>query len=633
MEKTYKLSLRYKLLFFFILLALIPLGVSSWNMITITQDELKSAANEELSSTAVQIAGEIDNFYVYTWAAPLLMIKDAMDNERLGAEEKLSLLTLGVQETADIVGLQLDVEGFPRPFLVIKEDFRQTLENSGINAAEMLSLTLEQVYSQSKAETVTPGGLEYYPQANIWLTSLTIPLSTTLQGRPAVLSARIDLTRLKDTVEKHPFAKSNKITLFEVDGKVIFEAQRRSITDLTIAKEALALLNSGNRAVGVHHYTAPGGEEILGAYAFPQRLNWGITVEKQKKQAYLAVSKMAHSLYLWVTLGLAVAVITGIVVAYSLTNPLHKLTRAAKTLSGGDFSTPITGKERSDEIGQLSQAFTVMVSELKRYIEILTETTKQKERAESELRLARDIQKSFIPTTFPKIPGLDIYGRCDPAREVGGDFFDYIKLDDYNYGFVIGDVSGKGVPAALFMAMSRTLFHMISRKKGSPQSVLEELNLRLIELDPSGNMFITVFYGIVDLQKRKLFYSSAGHNMPFICSVQNNQGKFTMLPRMKTMVAGMMENIKLESAELPLTGQDVIVLYTDGMTEPLDVNDKDFGESGMIDLLDKNLVQSAKNICDIAVEEVNKFQTGRPQFDDMTMFVIKYDGGNGKVGK
>lgn len=630
MPKIVKLSLRSKLLFFFIVLAIIPLGVSSWNMITITQDELKSAANEELSSTAVQIAAEIDNFYINTWAAPLMMIKDALDNERLGAEEKLSLLTLGVQEIADIVALQLDVEGFAQPFLVIKEDFQQALSQTGLNPAEILALPKQQILSQSQPETVTTGPLEYFTVANIWLTSLTVPLRGRLQGRSAILTARIDLNRLKTTIEKHPFAKTNKITLFEADGKKIFDPERRSIQDLPIAQEALSLLNSGSRAVGVHHYTAPDGQAILGAYAFPLRLNWGITVEKQKKLAYLAVTKMVHSLYFWVILGFAVAVLTAVIVAYSLTTPLHRLTKAAKTLSSGDFSAPITGKERSDEIGMLSLAFTKMVAELKHYIEVLTETTKQKERAESELRLARDIQRSFLPTTFPKLNNLDFCGRCDPAREVGGDFFDYVKLNDHTYGFAIGDVSGKGVPAALFMAMSRTLFHMISRRKGSPQSTLEELNRRLVELDPSGNLFITIFYGVIDTQERKMFYSTAGHNMPFIRSAANNEGKFVMLPRMKTMVAGIMDDIALMSAELPLTGDDIIVLYTDGMTEALNLNNKDFGESGMMKLLDDNYSQSAKRLCEISIDGVNQFQTGMPQFDDMTIFIIKFFEENNK---
>lgn len=631
MVNVFKSSLRYRLLLFFVVLAMIPLGVSSWNMITITQDELKSAANDEISSTAGQIADEIDNTYLNIWAAPLLLVKNAIDNPDLGPDEKMAILALGVQEVPDIVAFQLDVEGFPRPFLVIQDDFEQTITASGYDANEVLTIPSDIVRDRAEPGELVVGDLEYFEEIDVWATSLSIPLSEKFivqsggntYALSAILTARISLQHLRNYIETHPFASTNDITVIDSKGSSLLSKGVSQLERTVLTEEAVKLLNSGSRAVGVHHYTKENGDEILGAYALPTHLDLSILVEKNKKIAYLAVSKMRKSLVWYILLGLSIAVITAIIVSYSLTKPLAKLTGAAKVLSGGDFSVRIEGKERADEIGQLSQTFTKMVSELKHYIEALTETTKLKERAESELRLARDIQQSFIPHEFPELDSLDFYGRCDPAREVGGDFFDYVKIDDHRYGFVIGDVSGKGVPAALFMAMSRALFYMLSFTESSPQAVLENLNRYLIELDPSGNMFITIFYGIIDCQKKSLLYSSAGHNMPFVKLASIDSDKFTMFPRMKTMVAGMMDDIILGTAEVELSEGDIIALYTDGMTEAMDAANNDYGEDGMMNLLDENADFTAQQICDTSIEVVKKFQEGVPQFDDMTMLVIR----------
>ena len=623
MKKT---SLRYKLLFFFVILALIPLGVAGWNMITITQDELKSAANDEISSLALQVSGEIDNFYLNTWAAPLLLMRDAIDNENLSTNAKVSILTLGVQEVVDLVALQLEVDGFPQPVLVTQDLFRDNLLSAGVDPEGVLTIPTETIQAMKKPGEVSIGGLEYLPEIDAWVVNMVLQLEKPLLGREATLAARINLYNLRRKIENYPFARNNLITLIESDGRTIFDPERTQMGGFMLIDEALGLMNSTNRAISVHHYSRPDGEEMLGAYSFPLYLEWGILVEKQKSLAYLAVAKMRKSLLIYVLIGLAVAVVTAIFVARGLSRPLEKLTGAAQILAQGDFSVKIEGKERRDEIGQLSKAFLKMAVDLKRYIEELTETTKVKERAESELRMGRDIQQSFIPKVFPVNDNIDFFGECDAAKKVGGDFIDYIKFDDDKYGFCVGDVSGKGVPAALFMSMCRTLFQMLAREEPDPAEMLMQLNNRLIELDPSGNLFITIYYGILDCKTNKITFSTAGHNMPFVKLVSKGDTEFNMLPRVKTMVAGMLEDIELEIVEMDFYPGDIMVLYTDGMTEPLDINNVEFGEEGMMKLLDEIHTQPAKEISNKSIEIVKKFQVGLPQFDDMTMFVIKRKG-------
>ncbi len=409
------------------------------------------------------------------------------------------------------------------------------------------------------------------------------------------------------------------------DGFAIFDKIQPDLKRNELAGRAVELIKGGSRVVGVHHYENPDGELMLGAHSFPQYLDWGILVEKSERNAYLAVSKMEQGLLLWIVFGLAVAVVTAVVVAYSLTKPIRRLMTAAGRLSGGDFTVQIEGLKRRDEIGELSNSFQKMVIDLQNYIYELTETTKQKERVDSELRLARDIQQSFIPHEFPDLEVVEFWGKCEPAREVGGDFIDYIRMDEHRIGFAIGDVSGKGVPAALFMSMYRVLFRVICTQVDSPDQVLLELNRKILEVDPSGSMFITLFYGIYDCRTGIFSYSNAGHNMPFVklTNKVGENGGFEMLPRIKTMVAGMMEDISLELAELKLDPGDVIVFYTDGLTEAMNIHDEEYGEERLKKLLSEKFNLSAEKICVETIQTILRYQSGRMQFDDMTMLALK----------
>jgi len=374
----------------------------------------------------------------------------------------------------------------------------------------------------------------------------------------------------------------------------------------------------------VEPYVRPSGERMLGAYSFPSNIDFGVIVEKNEADAYLAVTQMMQNLIIWIIIGFFIALIGAIFVSVSLTRPLRKLTRAARMISKGDLSVHIKSTKQKDEIGELPLAFEKMLEDLRQYIKQLTETTKAKERAESELKLARNIQQSFLPKKFPKWEKIEIWGKCVSAREVGGDYFDFFKIDEDNYGMVIGDVSGKGVPAALFMAVSRTLFRILSTHKHSPDRVLTEFNNRLVALDQGSNMFITLFYGVFNDKTHRLLYSFAGHNMPYVKGPRGSNGKFQMLPSMNTMVAGIMDGISLSIAETYLRRSgDTIILYTDGIIEAENPEGEAFGEERLEGLLNKYSHFSAQEMCESLIEEVKNFQAGRQQFDDMTILILK----------
>jgi len=629
------MSLRAKLIIFSVFLALIPVSISGWSMIQKTRDELKDSANTELMNAADDVRQEIEDFYRYI-LSPLRLVQKTLENESLGPNEKLQLLTEGMKNIAELAAIQVSVEG-NYPLLVTQDAFLDKMteklsdsDKPDADPSEILKLEPDEIKSLQAAsrqghseKDIFPGDPEYLPEADAWLMTAILPLK--VGNISATLSARINLEPLKKHIEEHPFTQRGFISLIAHDGHKIFDPKCPDLSDYELVKAAKKRIPSNSAAL----YTRPSGEKMLGAYSFPAEPNIAVIVEQDEKKAYLAVREMEQKLLMWMIIGFSFAVFMAVVVSVSLTRPLHRLILAARKIAEGDLSVQIETGKKKDEIGELSLAFNKMISDLDRYIHELTETTKAKERAESELKLAWNIQQSFLPKDFPKLAEIDVWGKCEPAREVGGDYFDFFQIDDDRYGMVVGDVSGKGVPAALFMAVSRTLFRMLTAQEHQPGPVLTEFNDRLVALDQGSNMFITLFYGVINIKTGHLQYSTAGHNMPYLKSSQYGDGEFRMLPNIKTMVAGMMDGMEMEMAEIYLSRGDMIVLYTDGMTEAISMEEEEFGEKRLAEYLNRYAEMSAQEICEKLVADVQAFQTGMPQFDDMTMFVMKLKGVQG----
>ena len=246
--------------------------------------------------------------------------------------------------------------------------------------------------------------------------------------------------------------------------------------------------------------------------------------------------------------------------------------------------------------------------------------------AEAELKVAWNIQKSFLPSIFPNLPKVDIFGACEPAREIGGDYFDVFQIDSRRYGLVIGDFSGKGVPAAIFMSGCRTLFRTLSGDGAYPNEVLRQFNKRLVNFDESASMFITVFYGILDIENGRFIYASAGHNMPLVRLVRNGIATVKELEASRSLVAGVMEEVDYAAEVITLQAGDLMVLYTDGINEAINDAEEEFGMERFAQLVETGQAYSANELVKHILAECSAYQQGRPQFDDMTMLVVKMKG-------
>lgn len=237
----------------------------------------------------------------------------------------------------------------------------------------------------------------------------------------------------------------------------------------------------------------------------------------------------------------------------------------------------------------------------------------------AELEIAAKIQRDFLPKKIPEIKGFSLYAKSIPALEVGGDFYDAIVLPNGCFGLVIADVSGKSVPAALFMALSRTIVRASAGWHTTVTEAIEEAN-NLISEDSESGMFVTLFYSIIDEKKRVLKYTNAGHNPPFV--LLSGTKEFDTLP--PTGIAlGVMEDLKYKSGEIVLGKDDLVVFYTDGITEAINSREEDYGEERLKSIIIQNRNKSSEEIVNAVLDDVKQFCGDEPQFDDITVMVLK----------
>jgi HAMP domain-containing protein len=332
-------------------------------------------------------------------------------------------------------------------------------------------------------------------------------------------------------------------------------------------------------------------------------------------------SQIADSRNVFIVLFFAILIaVAGLVFWLSrmMTNPIKKLMMGSEIIGGGNLDYKVEVKT-GDELENLANSFNKMASDLKGYTEELRRTTAEKERMARELEIAKGIQQNFLPESAPQVEGAEMAAVNVPALEVGGDFYDFIPLGVGKWGLVIADVSGKGVPAALFMALSRTLVRAYAI--GNPtvsEAILKSNNL--IADESRSSMFVTLFYGVLDIKKKTLTYVSAGHNPPLMLP---GRGGATIMLKAKGMALGIMPDIHLEEKEIQLETGDVVTLYTDGVTEAINKKNEQFGTERLATVVDSNHNLSASEIVKRVEQEVTEFSQGQPQFDDITLLILK----------
>ena len=302
-----------------------------------------------------------------------------------------------------------------------------------------------------------------------------------------------------------------------------------------------------------------------------------------------------------------------------LTSPLARFADSAREIAGGTFDAPLPEISGKDEMKTLHDSFSHMQVSLVDYVQQLQETTANKERIESELRIARDIQMGMVPKTFPNRSDIDLYAALQPAKEVGGDLYDFFIEDEKLY-FIIGDVSGKGVPASLVMAVTCRLFRTLASHAGSPQMIAQSLNNTLADNNDS-NMFCTAFIGILDLKSGELKYCNAGHNAPVL---MDSLSGATMLEVEPNLPLGLFEEFPYQEQMCTIGKNTAMFLYTDGVTEAENMEKALYTEERLLGKLSKLYGKTSEQIINGIIADVGLHSTDTEQSDDITVLCFKY---------
>jgi sigma-B regulation protein RsbU (phosphoserine phosphatase) len=321
---------------------------------------------------------------------------------------------------------------------------------------------------------------------------------------------------------------------------------------------------------------------------------------------------------------IGVVVVTARRVAGIITAPILELDNGVKIIGDGDLNYRLS-IHSGDEIEELADSFNKMTKDLQSYIRNLTETMAAKERIQGELKVATDIQASLLPRLFPAFPDrpeFDIFALMDPAKEVGGDFYDFFFIDEKRLFFVIADVSDKGVPAALFMMVSKTLLKTEALRKGTPAEILTGVN-NLLYPDNESMMFVTIFCAILDTETGELAFSNAGHNPPLLCPAGESP-RYMIVP--PGLVVGAMADSKYTTNTITLHDNDIIFLYTDGVTEAMNPSAELFGEERLVSAAVGRQTEDVRTFIDVIRKDVLEFSNGANQSDDITMLALKFIG-------
>ena len=334
---------------------------------------------------------------------------------------------------------------------------------------------------------------------------------------------------------------------------------------------------------------------------------------------FFGFNRLRHTVMGIVCVGLLVMLCVFINVITRELRPLRRLAKEAETIASGQFDAELPDFKRVDEIGQLTHSFGNMQQSLVRYIDELKETTAQKASIESELNVASNIQMSMLPSVFPNREGLDMHASMAPAKEVGGDLYGYLLKGESLY-FCVGDVSGKGVPASLFMAQVTRLFRTLANQQMSPADICTHMNEALSGDENPTNMFVTLFVGVVDLQSGHLKFCNAGHNPPVIGGGEHHGEFLQMKPNFPI---GVMPGLEFQGEEIDTIKGRPLFLYTDGLNEAENRQHQQFGDAKLLSILRNTHFETARQVVETLAAQVEEHRDGADPNDDLTMMCLR----------
>ena len=446
-----------------------------------------------------------------------------------------------------------------------------------------------------------------------------------------VINTSLSLSWLSQTVSSlKPYPNSYSIMIGR-GGTYFVHPDTTKITRQTIFTQTFEQPDTALTRLG--HAMQRGEDSMMhtningeSCYVFYQPLGatgCSIAIVCPESDIFGGFDRLRHTVDAIVAVGLLMMLYFFIRIITRELNPLRRLAEEAETIASGQFDAKLPNFRRIDEIGQLSHSFGNMQQSLVKYIDELKDTTSQKASIERDIRIASAIQKGMLPEKFPSKTDRDdvqIYASLTPAKDVGGDLFDFYFRDEKLF-FCIGDVAGKGVPASLFMAVTRAVFRTVSVRESMPDRIMATMNKIIAEMNKN-SMFVTLFVGVLDLPTGHLYYCNAGHDAPLLIGAGVG-----MLPCDSNIPVGFRPSWKYTLQEAQVFTGTTIFLFTDGLTEAMDANQSQFQMERVTDVASQALAKQhlePQQLISEMTEAVHQFVGNAEQSDDLTMMAIQY---------
>jgi sigma-B regulation protein RsbU (phosphoserine phosphatase) len=478
----------------------------------------------------------------------------------------------------------------------------------------------------------------------VLMVTYTMPIPAPEGGRfDGIVTAQLSLDWLRSTIGSMDIGEGGYAVLLSRTGLVIHHPRpemviRESIFSLAdeVGQEEArrvgqSMIRGETGFVEFHGLTGGTGDYWL-SYAPVPGTGWSLGALFPRAQITAKLLTLWRRSFVLGLLGLLGMTMVAVGVSRSITRPIRDLQEAAAVLARGNLEAPIPAPPGKDEIARLAGSFRAMRDDLRTYIDDLRKTTAEKARIERDLQTARAIQLDLLPTRFaftPPRPEAEIHALLEPAREIGGDFYDFFPLGRDRLFLALGDVSGKGIPAALFMAVSKTGLKALIRQGLDPATALLRLNEDLVEENEEG-MFLTVFCAVVDLRTGEVSYACGGHGSPFLlrrgCPVE-------LVPPVAGPLIGLDGGRRYEAGRIRLGPGDILVLSSDGVTEAEDSSKALYGEERAAAALSRLAHRTARAAVEAIREDVRRFVGEAPASDDLTLLAFRYVGHDGNGTK
>lgn len=472
----------------------------------------------------------------------------------------------------------------------------------------------------------------YYDEGggNLIMSTYAMPLCNKEGNVYAIFTANISLSQFTDMVDQLKPYQSSHTYLLSRNGSFLTHADREKIMNETLFSEAFETQNVQQEYIG--HEMLAGhtgtvrfdyrGEDSYAFFTTIPNTGWSICTVCPSHVILRELDSTSRQIIFLSLAGMLVLFLFIYSTIRKLTRPLEKFSESARTIATGRFDVALPAVHSNDEIKDLHDSLTHMQQSLSSYVLELRQTTATKERIESELFIAREIQMGMIPKLFPPYPDrhdIDLHAILQPAKEVGGDLYDFFIANELLY-FVVGDVSGKGVPASLFMAITRSLFRTLSQQMLSPGEIVTRMNHSISDNNES-NMFVTLIVGILDLNTGVIKICNAGHNPPLLISPNGN----TSFLKFKThLFAGVIDDLVYTDEEIVLEKGSKLFLYTDGVTEAENASKELYSEEKLLETLSAVGTDNVRTIVDTIVHSVAEHVQEAEPSDDLTILLIYY---------